>query len=110
LTPRTFIHLSWDEFKTNTAQWSVSFAGDTNGDFFLDKGERAEITIWLHQYDGANVLYDLGTGTSDGYVDTAVELLQQRDSFTIELLVGGSTSLLLQRTLPLELGTSDLLD
>ncbi len=110
LTPRTFIHLSWDEFTTNTAQWSVSFAGDTNGDFFLDKGERAEITIWLHQYDGTNVLYDLGTGTSDGYVDTAIELLQQRDSFTIEILVGGSTSLLLQRTLPLELGTSDLLD
>jgi hypothetical protein len=56
------------------------------------------------------VLYDLGAGSSDGFVDTAAELLQKRDSFAVELNVGGSTSLALQRTLPLELGTSDLLD
>jgi archaellin len=110
LTPKMFVSLSWDEFTTNAAEWTVSFAGDNNGDYYLDQGERAEITIWLHQYDGNNVLYDLGAGSSDGYVDTATELLQKRDEFTIELLVEGSTSLLLNRTLPLELGTSDLLD
>jgi archaellin len=110
LSPRTFISISWDEFATNTAQWTVIFTGDSNGDYLLEKGERAEITIWLHQYDGTNVLYDLGAGSSDGYVDTATELLQQRDSFAIEIIVGGSSSLVLGRTLPLELGTSDLLD
>lgn len=110
LSPRTFISISWDEFATNTAQWTVIFVGDSNGDYLLEKGERAEITIWLHQYDGTNVLYDLGAGSSDGYVDTATELLQQRDSFAIEIIVGGSSSLVLGRTLPLELGTSDLLD
>jgi hypothetical protein len=110
LTPRTLIALSWDEFTTNEAQWTVEIVGDTNGDYFLDMGERAEITIWLHEYDGTNVLYDLGASVSDGYVDGATELLQQRDNFTIEMRVGGSTSLTLQRTLPLELGTSDLLD
>ena len=110
LSPRTFISISWDEFATNTAQWTVIFMGDSNGDYLLEKGERAEITIWLHQYDGTNVLYDLGAGSSDGYVDTATELLQQRDSFAIEIIVGGSSSLVLGRTLPLELGTSDLLD
>ncbi|MBN4064894.1 hypothetical protein JYU04_04070, partial [Dehalococcoides mccartyi] len=110
LSPRTFVAMSWDEFATNDAPWTVVFMGDSNGDYFLDQGERAEITIWLHQYDGANVLYDLGAGTSDGFVDTATELLQKRDLFTIEINVGGSTSLVLQRTLPLELGTSDLLD
>lgn len=110
LSPRTFISINWDEFATNTAQWTVIFMGDSNGDYLLEKGERAEITIWLHQYDGTNVLYDLGAGSSDGYVDTATELLQQRDSFAIEIIVGGSPSLVLGRTLPLELGTSDLLD
>jgi archaellin len=110
LSPRTFISISWDEFATNTAQWTVIFVGDSNRDYLLEKGERAEITIWLHQYDGTNVLYDLGAGSSDGYVDTATELLQQRDSFAIEIIVGGSSSLVLGRTLPLELGTSDLLD
>ena len=110
LSPRTFISISWDEFATNTAQWTVIFMGDSNGDYLLEKGERAEITIWLHQYDGTNVLYDLGAGSSDGYVDTATELLQQRDSFAIEIIVRGSSSLVLGRTLPLELGTSDLLD
>ena len=110
LSPKSFINVSWDEFTTSEAEWTVEFSGDTNGDYFLDVGERAEITIWLHEYDGTNVLYDLGSGTSDGYVDTATELLQKRDSFMVEISVGGSPSLVLQRTLPLELGTSDLLD
>lgn len=110
LSPRTFINISWDEFTSNSAQWSITFAGDSNGDYILEKGERAEITIWLHKYDGVNVLYDLGVGSSDGYVDTAAELLQQRDSFVVEIIVGGSPSLVLERTLPLEIGSSDLLD
>jgi len=109
-SPGSFINVSWDEFITNEAEWTVSFSGDSNGDYFLDAGERAEITIWLHEYDDTNVLYDLGSGTSDGYVDSAIELLQKRDNFAVEILVGGSTSLVLQRTLPLELRTSDLLD
>jgi archaellin len=110
LSNRTFINVSWDEFTTNDAEWTVDISGDTNGDYFLDQGERAEITVWLHEYDGTNVLYDLGSGTSDGFVDTAIELLQKRDDFVVEISVGGSTSLVIQRTLPLELGTSDLLD
>lgn len=110
LSPGTFINISWDEFTTNSAAWSIVFMGDSNGDNFLEKGERAEITVWLHEYDGANVLYDLGAGSSDNYVDTATELLQQRDSFVIEIITGGAPSLVLERTLPLELGTSDLLD
>ena len=56
------------------------------------------------------MLYDLGAGTSDGFVDSATELLQQRGFFVIEIIVGGSTSLVFGRTLPLELGASDLLD
>ena len=110
LSARTFVNLNWDEFTTNSAQWTVLFMGDSNNDYFLEKGERAEITVWLHQYDGTNVLYDLGAGASDGYVDTAAELLQQLDEFTVEIITGGSTLLLLERSLPIELGTSDLLD
>ena len=110
LSASSFINVSWDEFTTNSAEWTVTISGDTNGDYFLDQGERAEISVWLHEYDGTNVLYDLGSGTSDEFVDTATELLQKRDNFAVEISVGGSTSLVIQRTLPLELGTSDLLD
>ncbi len=110
LSPKTFITLSWNEFTTNDAAWTVEFMGDSNGDYHLDQGERAEITIWLHEYDGTNVLYDLGSGDSDGFVDSALELLQQRDAFALEVNVGGSTSMSLTRVLPFELGTSDLLD
>ena len=110
LSASSFINVSWDEFTTNSAEWTVTISSDTNGDYFLDQGERAEITVWLHEYDGTNVLYDLGSGTSDEFVDTATELLQKRDNFAVEISVGGSTSLVIQRTLPLELGTSDLLD
>jgi archaellin len=110
LSASSFINVSWDEFTTNSAEWTVAISGDTNGDYFLDQGERAEISVWLHEYDGTNVLYDLGSGTSDGFVDTATQLLQKRDNFAVEISVGGSTSLVIQRTLPLELGTSDLLD
>jgi archaellin len=110
LSASSFINVSWGEFTTNSAEWTVTISGDTNGDYFLDQGERAEITVWLHEYDGTNVLYDLGSGTSDEFVDTATELLQKRDNFAVEISVGGSTSLVIQRTLPLELGTSDLLD
>ena len=110
LSASSFINVSWDEFTTNSAEWTVTISSDTNGDYFLDQGERAEISVWLHEYDGTNVLYDLGSGTSDGFVDTATQLLQKRDNFAVEISVGGSTSLVIQRTLPLELGTSDLLD
>jgi len=110
LDSSTYISVSWQEYTENTAEWSVTFMGETDGDYFLDKGERAEITIWLHEYDGTNVLYDLGAGTSDGYVDSSAELLQTLDSFAVEIVVDGSTSLVLERRLPIELGTADLLD
>ena len=60
------------------------FEDQAPGAIYVPAGERAEITIWLHQFDGGNVLYDLGTDSSDGFVDTAIELLQKRDIFTIE--------------------------
>lgn len=110
LTSSTYIGINWDEFTTNDAEWTASFVGDTNGDYFLDKGERAEIVVWLHQYDGTNVRYDLGGGTSDGYIDSSTEPLQQRDTFALEVVINGATALSLDRTLPLELGTFDLLD
>lgn len=110
LTSSTYIGINWDEFTTNDAEWTASFVVDTNGDYFLDKGERAEIVVWLHQYDGTNVLYDLGGGTSDGYIDSSTEPLQQRDTFALEVVINGATALSLDRTLPLELGTFNLLD
>ena len=39
LSASSFINVSWDEFTTNSAEWTVTISGDTNGDYFLDQGE-----------------------------------------------------------------------
>ena len=34
--------------------WTVDFIGKSNGDSILDPDEQAEITVWLHDYDGTD--------------------------------------------------------
>jgi len=42
--------------------WTVDFIGKSNGDSILDPDEQAEITVWLHDYDGTD--FNLGTATN----------------------------------------------
>ncbi|MDP6823054.1 MAG: hypothetical protein QF554_07150 [Dehalococcoidia bacterium] len=69
----------------------------------LDDDERAEITVWLQTYDNVNVLYDLGAGTSDPYVDAAADLLGVSDEFTIQVHPGKGNTLNIQRIIPVVL-------
>jgi hypothetical protein len=39
LSPTTFIAVSWGEFTTNDVPWTVSFMGDSDGDYHLDQGD-----------------------------------------------------------------------
>jgi len=94
------------DFETVETAWTVEFFGDSNGDYFLDDGERAEVTVWLNSYDNANAVWDLGTGGSDPYVDTTAALLQADTEFNLQLHLKSGGVFTLQRVTPRAVETS----
>jgi len=93
------------DFSEEEAAWTVSFIGG-NGDYFLDTGERAEITVWLNSYDNVNQVWDLGGGGSDPYVDTAAGLLQGNTEFSVELYLTSGGVFSVERVTPPVVETS----
>jgi flagellin FlaB len=75
--------------------WTIDFVGKTNGDFILDEDEQAEITIWLHDYDGTD--YNLGTTTNTQYLTTRLGI---NTKFRIEVKPQEGSILVLERTTP----------
>jgi hypothetical protein len=106
----TVITVVTENFSSPSAAWSVAFPGTDNGDFILDNGERAELTIWLLPLDVANGWYDLGADTSDPYADTADEALQAKGQLTLRITSSRGAETVLQRTLPVELTSVIFLD
>lgn len=105
----TVISLQTDEFSATVAAWTVTYPGDDDGDSFLEKGERAEITVWLHQLDVANGWYDLGTDVSDPFVDSAAEALIGRTQLTMRITSDGAPETAFDHVLPIELTETVLL-
>ncbi len=62
-------------------RWTVEFAGGSSGDYLLDRGEMAEITVWLHEKNTAVGDYNLGTAGS-GHLSTR---LGTNDHLSIEV-------------------------
>ena len=87
-----------NQHKTD-AEWTVEFVGGSNGDYILDDGETAEITVWLNQYTAGTDNYALGTDTND-FLATRLGV---NDSFTIELDAGVGATVKLQRDIPARL-------
>ena len=75
--------------------WTVDFVGKSNGDFILDEDEQAEITLWLHDYDGTD--YNLGTASNTQYLTTRLGI---NTLFRIEVKPGEGSVLILERTTP----------
>ena len=103
LSPKITISLQADSIYIASAAWTVSFPGDNDGDYMLETGEQAEITIWLQTYDTANALWDLGTGLADPYIDTSGSLPRTSSTFTVQVLTPAGAALTLQRTTPVYL-------
>ena len=103
LTSRTSITLLTDNLLINDLVWTVTFPGADNGDYFLDNGEKAELTVWLHPYDNVNSLYDLGSGSGDSYLDAASDLIGAGEEFTLQLRPVKGVTLNIQRNLPVVL-------
>ncbi len=106
----TVISVSTDNFSTSSAAWTVAFPGEDDGDNILEKGERAELTIWLLNEDVANGWYDLGAGESDPFIDDSGDALTTRDLLTIRISPDGAPDTTFVRTTPLELTESILLE
>ena len=78
--------------------WTVDFIGKTNGDFILDPDEQAEVTVWLHDYDGTD--YNLGTATNNMYLTTRLGISTK---FRVEVKPQEGSVLVLERTTPARL-------
>lgn len=110
LTSATTVSITTGEVSLTETAWSVEFVGDNDGDNFLETGERAELTVWIHQNDLANSLFDLGAGVSDEFIDVEGDLLIARGLFTIRVIPRNAPATTITRTLPIELTSTILLD
>lgn len=107
---QTVISLITEQFNVTSSSWTVTFPGDDDGDSVLEKGERAEITIWLHPLDTVNGWYDLGIDNSDPYVDSAGDALIERGRFAIRINPRESSETSFEYVLPIELTSTLLLE
>ena len=74
----------------NDAAWTVAFIGSNDGDYILEVREKAEVTVWLQQEDVTNSLWDLGTDSSDPFIDSASDLFLTKSEFSIQITAGGA--------------------
>ena len=99
----------------NDLPWTVTFPGFDNGDFLLDPGELAELTVWLTDRvtsvanatdPGGIALMDgsSGDGGAGGFAATST-VLAQYDQFTIEIKPESGATLTIERTVPGRLDT-----
>lgn len=83
----------------NDLDWTIDFLGKTNGDYILDEDEQAEITVWLHDWDGTD--YNLGDAVTDTmYLTTRLGI---NTKFRLEIKPQEGTLVVLERTTPARL-------
>lgn len=89
--------------------WTVQFIGNSNSDFLLDNGEKAEITGWILDRNTAiaigsndSVAYMDGTGNGggDGGMTSSDTILAISDRFTLEVSSPAGAVLIIERSLP----------
>lgn len=89
--------------------WMINLLGQSSGDFLLEQGEKAEITVWILQRlnsvtnptDNNGVAkYSSADANGSSGVLTAGTLLNENDQFTIEVKPGSGATLTIQRIVP----------
>jgi flagellin FlaB len=88
-----------DNQHTSTIPWTIRFLGGDNGDYLLDRGEMAEITVWFHELTTGAGTYTIGTAT-DAYLTSRVVA---NDTFTLLFDPGSGAVVDIQRTIPARL-------
>jgi archaellin len=100
LAHATVISFRSKDTAINDTAWTVNFIGSDDGDYFLEQRERAEITVWLSSHDLVNDVWDLGSGSSDPFIDSAGELIKARTLFAIEVGTSEGSVFAISRTTP----------
>lgn len=80
------------------AQWTVTFPGDDDGDYLLERNETAEVTIWLNQKQSDGT-YAIGTATN-AFLDTR---LTANGKLSLEVRPATGATFKMERTLPASL-------
>ena len=109
-SPATIISYADESQRLLDVPWSVNFLGNHNGDFLLEDGEKAEVTVWLmDRINGvvttanSSVQYmDLSTANGGGVggltsLDTPIG---KSTRFVLELTPQLGAALTIQRTIP----------
>jgi flagellin FlaB len=98
----TVISLTDQNVQLSDCAWTVTWVGDENGDFSLDKNERALITVWL--VNNVAGQYKLGAPGSTTFYsdtqDTAGNLIDTNHTFTIQVKPSSGAVLTVERTTP----------
>ena len=87
----------------NDVAWTAEFVGNNDGDFSLEPTERAVLTIWLVEYDydpTDGLFYNLGTDSSDPFIDINTQLLKNFDPFTLGITPVQGAPLSLEKVVP----------
>jgi len=92
--------------------WTINLLGQSSGDYLLEQGEKAEISVWLLQRlngvsdptanDGVAKYSTTDANGSSGIL-TAGTLLDENDQFTLEVKPESGSTLAIQRTSPARL-------
>jgi len=87
----------------NGAAWTLAWIGKNDGDNLLESDEKAEITLWLFNYDGS--AYSLGTADTDPWIDGASNVPATYMDFSIQVVPPSGSVLNIPRSTPAKLDT-----
>jgi flagellin FlaB len=110
-SPSTILAYADENQRFLDVPWTVKFIGNNNGDFLMEDGEKAEITVWLmdRDYDVADVTATdsvayMNASTADGggvgAVTATDTIIAKSTRFVIEMSPQIGASLAVSRTLP----------
>ena len=94
--------------------WTIELLGQSSGDFLLENGEKAEITVWvLQRLNGVSdptsnngiAKYSNADVNGSSGILTAGTLLNENDQFTLEVKPESGSTIAIQRTTPSRLDT-----
>lgn len=92
--------------------WTVNFVGNNDGDFLLETGEKAEMTVWFLTRDFSVSDVDAASATvgwtadakgAHGILATGGTLLTPNDRFTLEIKPDIGSVVTIQRDVPVKL-------
>lgn len=98
----TLISYNDNNLVIDETAWTVGFSGgyEDDGDYLLEDAEKAVITVWLQDYNGATGVWSNGTSELDPFIDDNANHLGANDLFSIQLMPSVGSTLLMEKRIP----------